>query len=498
MPTVAIASEFLDAFARIPRAQQRKVREFTEKFRTNPKGPGINYEKIHAVKDDKVRTVRIDQKYRAVILHPPEGDVYVLVWVDNHDEAMDWAGKRKFEVNPVTGSLQVFSVSEAEEAVAPQKKTREPGLLDAYDDDVLLSFGVPHALLPSVRAVKTQDALLALVKHLPAEAAEALTWLGEGNPVEEVRAAVTVTPAKETVNPEDLGTALENLDTKRRFVTIKSQDDLTSILNAPLAKWRIFLHPSQERLVGKKFNGPARVLGGPGTGKTVVAMHRARHLAREVFKEKTDRILFTTYTANLAENVEQNLRSLCGDEMERIEVVHLHAWAVRFMKTQGVDFQVATDEDIDQCWESALAVCGDPDFDVGFLKQEWALVVQANGITTMPEYLQVPRTGRGRTLTKPGRGKVWKVFEEYRSALKDRGKHEWLQVIQETRRYLEKKTEILPYRAVVVDESQDFHPEEWKLIRALVPGGANDLFLVGDAHQRIYGRKVTLRTSPET
>ena len=100
MPTVAIASEFLDAFARIPRAQQRKVREFTEKFRTNPKGPGINYEKIHAVKDDKVRTVRIDQKYRAVILHPPEGDVYVLVWVDNHDEAMDWAGKRTLRGQP--------------------------------------------------------------------------------------------------------------------------------------------------------------------------------------------------------------------------------------------------------------------------------------------------------------------------------------------------------------------------------------------------------------
>jgi superfamily I DNA/RNA helicase len=492
MPTVAIASEFLDAFARIPRVQQRKVREFTEKFRTNPKGPGINYEKIHAVKDDKVRTVRIDQKYRAVILHPPEGDVYVLVWVDNHDQAMDWAGKRHFEVNPVTGSLQVFSVTEAEEAVARGKKTREPGLLDAYDDDVLLSFGVPQALLPSVRAVKTQDALLSLVKHLPAEAAEALTWLGEGNPVEEVRAAVTVTPAKETVNTEDLGTALENADTKRRFVTVKSQDDLTSILNAPLAKWRIFLHPSQEKLVSKKFSGPARVLGGPGTGKTVVAMHRARHLAREVFKEKTDRILFTTYTANLAESVEQNLRSLCGDEMERIEVTHLHAWAVRFMKTQGVDFQVA-EEEIDQCWAEALAVAGDPEFDIGFLKQEWEMVVQANGITTMQEYLTVPRTGRGRTLTKPQRGKVWKVFEEYRSTLKDKGKHEWLQVIQETRRYLGRKREILPYRAVIVDESQDFHPEDWKLIRVLVPEGANDLFLVGDAHQRIYGRKVTLK-----
>src|ERR1700722_4344035 len=318
MVTVAIASEFLDAFARIPRAQQRKVREFTERFRANPKSPGINYEKIHAVKDDKVRTVRIDQKYRAVILHPSEGDVYVLVWVDNHDEAMEWAAKRHFEVNSVTGSLQVFSVSEAEQVVAPEKKKKaEPGLLDAYADDVLLYFGVPAALFRSVRAVKTPDGLLSLIRHLPAEAAEALTWLVEGLPVEEVQAAVTVAPVKAEVDTGDLATALKNADTKRRFVTINSQDDLTVILNAPLEKWRVFLHPSQEKLVSKKFNGPARVLGGPGTGKTVVAMHRARFLAKAAFPEKTDRILFTTYTANLAESVEQHLRGLCGEEMER-------------------------------------------------------------------------------------------------------------------------------------------------------------------------------------
>src|SRR6478735_11403815 len=124
MQTVAIASEFLDAFARIPRAQQRKVREFTEKFRTNPKGSGINYEKIHGVKDDKVRTVRIDQKYRAVVLHPDDGEVYVLVWVDNHDEAMDWAKKRTFEVNPQTGALQVVSVTEAERAIHVQPEAK--------------------------------------------------------------------------------------------------------------------------------------------------------------------------------------------------------------------------------------------------------------------------------------------------------------------------------------------------------------------------------------
>src|ERR1022692_1768371 len=103
MPTVAIASDFLEAYARIPRAQQKKVREFTEKFQANPKAPSINYEKIHAVKDDRVRTVRIDQQYRAIILHPGKGDVFVLVWVDNHDEAMDWAKNRTFEINPARG-----------------------------------------------------------------------------------------------------------------------------------------------------------------------------------------------------------------------------------------------------------------------------------------------------------------------------------------------------------------------------------------------------------
>jgi superfamily I DNA/RNA helicase len=492
--TVAIASEFLDAFARIPRAQQRKVREFTEKFRTDPTSAAINYEKIHAVRDDKVRTVRIDQKYRAIVLSPPQGNVFVLVWVDNHDEAMAWASKRRFEINPVTGSLQVFSITAAEETVAAEKKQKTvPGLFEEHADDVLLSFGIPAPLLPSVRSIRTSDGLLALSQHLPAEAAEALTWLAEGLPVEEIRAALTVTPPKDVVDTTDLEAALDKPDTKRRFVTIKSNDELASILNAPLDKWRVFLHPSQEKLVRKNYNGAVRVLGGPGTGKTVVAMHRARHLATQVFRETTDRILFTTYTANLSESVEQNLQQLCGDEYQRIEVINLHAWAVRFLKSQKVAVEPASDDDIEAAWNEALGIIGDSGFDVGFLQQEWEYVVQAHGISTLEEYLTVPRTGRGRTLTKPQRGKVWKIFEEYMSALKDRGKIEWLSIIRETRMYLQKQKGVLPYRAVVADEIQDFHPEDWKLLRALVAEGSNDLFLVGDAHQRIYGGKVVLK-----
>src|SRR4051812_6708898 len=355
MPTVALASEFLDAFARLPRAQQRKVREFTEKFKADPTSSAINYEKIHGVRDDKVRTVRIDKKYRAVILHPDRGDVYVLVWVDNHDEAMAWAARKSFEVNPVTGALQVVGIEEVRQAAQarPEAGGRLPGLFADHDDDVLLSFGVPAVLLPSVRAVRSVRELVSLGRHLPAEADEALLWLAEGISAQEVREAVAV-PARGRVDPADLAAALAHPDTRRRFVTIHSDDELAAMLEAPLEKWRVFLHPGQERLVGRSFNGPARVLGGAGTGKTVVAMHRARHLARTLCPSPQDKILFTTYTATLAQNVGQSLAHLCGPEKDRIEVVHLHAWAARFLRNQGRKFVVASPSELETCWEEAV------------------------------------------------------------------------------------------------------------------------------------------------
>ena len=341
-PTVALSDEFLESLNRLASGPQKKVREFLRKFRADPKSNAINYEGLRGHRDDHVRTVRIDQKYRAVMLHPDAGDVYVLLWVDNHDEAMDWARRRSFEVNPRTGAFQVFSVEEARRAMpAEAVASRRPGLLDGHGDDVLLSFGVPAILLPAVRAVTDPEDLLALGKHLPDEATEALVWLAEGDSPEAVREAMSGRTTEE-VDTSDLAAALRHPDSRRRFVTIQSDEELTAILDAPLEKWRVFLHPSQEKLVAKSFNGPARVTGGAGTGKTVVAMHRARHLARTLCTAPQDRILFTTYTANLAQNVGQSLAHLCGPEGDRIEVVHLHAWAARFLRDQGRKFEVAS------------------------------------------------------------------------------------------------------------------------------------------------------------
>jgi superfamily I DNA/RNA helicase len=500
MPRVAISADFLNAFAAIPRAQQRKVREFVTRFQGDPTLASINYEPIVEVRDDRVRTVRIDLAYRAIVLHPQSGDIYVLVWVDHHDEAMAWARNKVFEVNPLTGALQVLDTAiMAGEAVLPAAEEAAPralrdyALFETFSDDDLLRTGLPRPLLPAIRALKAVEELEALQAYLPEEAFESLYWVANlGYSIDQALAEVSRPAAPAAVDPTDLEAALAQPDSQRRFAFVDSAEELLEILNAPLEKWRIFLHPSQAYLVKRNFNGPARVLGGAGTGKTVVAMHRARHLTRAVFTAPTDRILFTTFTRNLATNIQQNLENLCGLEISRIEVVNLHAWAVRFLRSQGYDLEIARDSDVDGCWQNALAAVDNQGFGEAFFRNEWEHVVQAQDLRSRNDYLRALRRGRGDRLTRPQRAGIWQLFEEFRRQLQQLGKMEWLDVIRETRLYLQQKGNILPYRAIIVDETQDLHPEELRLLRQMAPAGPNDLFFVGDAHQRIYGRPVVL------
>jgi len=505
MPKVAISADFLAAFSRIPRTQQKKVREFTEKFRADPTMASINYERLAQMRDDKVRSVRIGIDYRAIVIHPPRGDVYLLVWVDHHDEAMAWARNKRFDVNARTGALQVVDVEQAEilkQEEAPPESPAEPrveasppaGLFAELDDPGLLSVGLPEVLLPSVRALEDDVQLDKLRDHLPEEVYEALFMLAAGATVEEALKEAQKQPDA-PVDTDSFEQALQHPDSKRRFQVVDSSGDLLEMLNAPLERWRVFLHPDQRKLVRRRFNGPARVLGGAGTGKTVVAMHRARHLSREVFNAPTDRILFTTFTANLANNLQHLLASMCGPEMERIEVVHLDSWAVRHMRSNDIVFKIANETQRADCWQDAFAAVDPGNYDEAFYRAEWEHVVQFNGITTRQDYFRTPRIGRTSRLPRGDKVQVWELMDEYRRALRGRSLMEWPDVIRETRLYLQNNPGTLPYRAIVVDEAQDLHPEHWKLLRTLSPEGEgihDNLFIVGDAHQRIYGRKLVL------
>ena len=493
--TVALSNDFLLAYSSVQKGHQKKVREFIELFRERPDSPGIHYEPIESAKGKSLYSVRIDQAYRAVVFHPASS-VYVLTWVDHHDEAYDWAASKTFQVNPLTGALQVLNteVVEAAPAAAVASGQQAAGLFDGVKDKHLLRLGVPEALLPLVRGLRSDSDLERAERQIPQEAYEALFLLASGYSLDEVFQEVDKRDEEVPVNTGDFVAALRNEDSRRRFYVVDEAKELTEILSAPLEQWRVFLHPKQRKLVTMRASGPVRVLGGAGTGKTVVAMHRAKYLAEQVFTGKEDRVLVTTFTKNLATDIFENLRKICAAEaMARIEVVNLDAWVSNFLRTQGYRHQVVFDDEGNECWRNALnLVPGELALPENFYRTEWEDVIQAQNITSAEQYVKAARLGRGTRLGRDLKKRIWPVFQEYRAQMNEQGKKEYIDLIRDARSLLETRKITLPYRSVVIDEAQDMSAEAFRLLRAIVPAGENDILLVGDAHQRIYHHRVTL------
>jgi hypothetical protein len=494
---VAIFDEFLDAFARIPRQQQKKVNKFMRNFRADPTSASINYEKISTFRDQNLRTVRIDQTYRAIVLKPETGNVYVLLWVDHHDKAMRWAENKRVEIHPSTGSLQVLTAVRATETVAPEPTAQplpEPLFANTSDDD-LLSIGVPTSLLPIVRTLRTEAALDDAAEQLPNEVFEALFFLNSGEPLEAIRQSMGLA-VQPTVDPDDFEAALDVPASKRRFAVVSDDAALARMLDAPLDKWRVFLHPSQLRIVQAHYNGPARVLGGAGTGKTVVAMHRANHLLTNVFTEPDDRLLFTTFTRNLAQDIDANLMQLCGEALsQRIDVVHLDKWVSDYLKRNDYRHRVAywTSPELKSCWETAM-VQQPAGWTSEFFREEWTDVIQRHGCTSLDDYKRARRGGRGVRLDRKQRVAIWPVFEAYRNALTSKGLRENEDAIRDAIGLMRHHPKVPQYRAILVDEAQDMSTAAFELLRQIIPEEQpNDLFIVGDAHQRIYRRRVVLK-----
>lgn len=503
---VALSDTFLDAMMDLPKAPRKATIKFVQKFRANPTSPGLNYETINNASDANMRSVRVDQSYRAIVLKPTQGNVYVLLWVANHDDAYDWATRKRVTIHPGTGSVQILS-AELEQGLAEASaaaETGRPPLFDQFRDRELKRFGLPDQLLPLVRSVSTVDEFEALQDAIPAEAFEALYWLAEGESIEDVYRALMMTPVieenekVEEFDTEDFGAALDRAGSKRHFWVVEDEMELAAILEEPLERWRVYLHPVQRRLVERDWNGPVRVLGGAGTGKTVVAMHRANYLAQRICDGPDDRILLTTYTRNLAADIQANLRELCTPEvLRRIEVVNLDRWVSDFLNRQGYPHDIryfGSDQRLEKLWAEALTYRSDDlDLPESFYREEWEYVVQDRAVETLRDYFVADRAGRGVALHRATRKTVWRVFEEYRALLAREGLREAPDAMRDARRILANKGGTLPYQAVIVDEAQDMGSEAFRLIRQLVPfERPNDIFLVGDAHQRIYRHKVVL------
>ena len=498
--TMAMSSDFLGAFARLPSSQQRSVRTLITRFNADSTASGLNYERVQGARDPKLRSLRVDRGYRAIISKPEHGNVHILLWADKHDEAYEWARRHRCDINPETGAIQVYEpgfgapaephpTDDEYSEVVGQALHPPEGLkvrtlaFHNLRDRQLTRLGVPTAMLPEVREVRDDAGLDALQARLPVEAYEALFLYLAGETYEQL---VAEREAPEHVDTDDFASALNRAESRTRFVVAEDDLALEAMLNAPLEHWRVFLHPTQRRLVERHWNGPVRVLGGAGTGKTVAAMHRARWLARNL---SDGRILFTTFARNLATDIENNLRSICSpDEMSRIEVTNLDRWVVRFLCGKRYEFRVQFGRN-QEAWQRALDLKPlELDLSGSFYEDEWEQVIQAKGVVSEQQYRHVSRVGRGTRLGRGARVRVWPVFEEYRAQLAERGLKEVDDAYRDAAALLGDDVAGSGYAAVVVDEAQDMGAQAFSLIRSIAPAGRDDLFIAGDGHQRIYGR----------
>jgi hypothetical protein len=507
-PKVALSQDFLANLATLSTAVQGKILKWALRFQSDPTSNGINYEPINAARDKNLKSVRIDQDWRGIVFKPPAGDIYVLMYVDRHDAAYKWSEGRRVAVNPTTGALQVFAVESLVEPALEQarqlplpiddepqsnRKEQKPApvapLFAQLTDEELLSLGTPEELIGQVRTILSEAELDALQTYLPVESYEGLFLIAAGDTVSDVLIS-RETRVDRKVDTEDFASAIETAESQCRFVVVADEETMAAMLNSPLAQWRVFLHPTQRKLAQGDRSGPMRVLGGAGTGKTVLAMHRAKWLAEN--RATTERkVLFTTFTRNLASDIEENMKTLCGPTvMQKIEIKNLDAWVLGFLRRHKYEHKIIYNRkqgDAAEAWQCALAVQDTAlSLPSDFYVEELERVILAQGISTRDEYRQAKRAGRGTVLTRAKRDVIWPVFEEYRTQLASRKLKEVDDAYRDAAVLMQEKP--VSYASVIVDETQDFGPQALRLLRAIVNKDANDLFFVGDGHQRIYSR----------
>ncbi|TDT44569.1 UvrD-like helicase family protein [Halospina denitrificans] len=499
MASVAFSEKYFESLLKLTPKEQSQANKAVMLFQQDPQHGGLHYEKLTAFRDNKLRSIRANQDVRIILAAAEKEDLYLMLYVDHHEPAYEWAAKRKVEINPNTGSLQVFTVEERplEETSRQPAAPEKPGLFDTIRDRQLLQLGVPEDAVDLVRAMKIEADLETARERdqIPPDAYEALFMILAGASFEEAYNEIVLT-SPDVVDTEDFTTALTRPESLAHFTVADNEQALQEVLNQSIEKWRVFLHPMQRRLATGNKNGPVRVLGGAGTGKTVVAMHRAKWLAEHV-ATKYSRVLFTTFTRNLAADIQQNLNKICSSEaLERVEVMNLDAWVMSFLKKQGYDYGLLADaKEERRLWEQAYSEKpASSDLSMAFFQEEWARVIQPQSVNSVDEYKKASRIGRGTRLNRQQRVEIWPVFERYRHLLASNHLKETDDVYRDARHLLEGQPQLRPSLcSVIVDEAQDMGAQAFMLVRALVPRAPNDLFIVGDGHQRIYGKnKVVL------
>ncbi len=480
-----IADTFTDSLGRLTGEEQKAVKTTAFDLQLNPASPGMSFHKLDNAKDKNFWSVRVSDNLR-VIVHKTNHSL-MLCYVDHHDKAYRWAERRKLETHPKTGAAQFVEVRErieeikqpitsppANSVVHGQVKTPQPKplLFAGRSEDELLSYGVPADWLVDVLAAD-EDSVLVLAGHLPAEAAEALLELAVGRTP--ALPEVAVTGADPFSHP----------DAQRRFRVMNDVEELERALSSPWDKWTIFLHPAQRQWVERDYAGPARVSGSAGTGKTIVALHRAVHLVR---LNEDARVLLTTFSDTLASALRQKLHRLISNEprlVERLEVIAMNAVGIRLYESQFGKPRILTPSQLQEYLQEESAKVPGLKFTQSFLFSEWADLVDAWQIDNWEDYRDFRRLGRKTRLSETQRATLWEVFAAVRERIRSTGLVTHATIFTRLADVMTQRS-VPVFDYVVVDESQDVSVSQLRFLAAMAGQRPNALFFAGDLGQRIF------------
>lgn len=471
-----ISETFTSSLARLTGDEQKSAKTTAFDLQMNPANPGMKFHKLEKARDKNFWSVRVSSDIR-LIVHKSH-DSLLLCYVDHHDKAYRWAESRKLEVHPRTGAAQIVQVRETvqqirvPEYVSPEPHyTSKPKLFAGVAEDTLLSYGIPTDWLDDVRQAD-EDSLLDLAEHLPAEAAEALLELATGG---------TPQPAEQQSGESPF----DHPDSQRRFRVMTDVEELERALDAPWEKWSIFLHPEQRQWVERDYNGPARISGSAGTGKTVVALHRAVHLAKTY---PDARILLTTFSDSLANMLRAKLILLIGKQPrlgERIDVYSMNALGLRLYELQIGPVRLASRKMVEPLLQEASESQKEFTFSARFLRSEWEDVVDAWQLDSWEAYRDVRRLGRKTRLPEAQRATLWTIFEKVRAELNERELTTHAGMFSALASVIAQRT-TSPYDFAIIDEAQDIQVPQLRFLAALGGNRPNSLFFAGDLGQRIF------------
>ncbi|MEM9625355.1 MAG: 3'-5' exonuclease [Pseudomonadota bacterium] len=469
-----IADSFTASLSKLTAQEQKAVKTTAFDLQVNPAHPGLQFHRIERAKDENFWSIRVNRDIR-LIVHKT-ASAMLLAYVDHHDDAYAWAERRRIEVHPKTGAAQLVEIRERieEQVIYRQMEVAEPAeeaapLFAHVDPDDLLGYGVPEAWLEDVLAA-TEESLFDLAEHLPQEAAEALLDLATGKTPDQ---APVAEPSQDAFN---------HPDAQRRFRLLTDAAELQQALDYPWEKWTVFLHPAQRAYVDRRYTGPTRISGSAGTGKTVVALHRAAHLAKT---EPDAKILLTTFSKPLANALRIKLERLVGQRPEILDRIHVAplrevAYGL-YNETFGQPSLASTNQLRSLVTEAATGT----DFEPSFVLAEWQEVVDAWQLETWEAYRDVPRLGRKTRLGAKQREALWSIVEHVRQALADRKLVTWPGVYHRLSNHL-RTAGRRPYSHAIVDEAQDIGVAELAFLAALGEDHDDALFFTGDLGQRIF------------